>query len=40
MSDNEVLSRLVELKNKYDEGSDEYADISQTIYYLKADSVE
>lgn len=30
-----AISVLKELKNEYDFESDEYADVSQTIHYLK-----
>jgi hypothetical protein len=36
-SDTEIaLERLEELKERYDVESDEYADISMTMYYLRA----
>ncbi len=34
MEINEMITVLEELKNDYPEDSDEYADVSQTIYYL------
>lgn len=37
MDDTKVIDRLRELRLKYDPNSDEYADISQTIFYLKTD---
>jgi len=34
-TENEVIDFLVGLKNQFDNESDEYADISQTIHYIE-----